>query len=184
MSNYNSTSKQFDGNVAVAGTLVAGNISTANEWKSYVPTVTGGGFPTTMTKKYFKYSVQGKRLLIQGNCANTVETGATSTGAYTFSLPTGCKLLTETADMTCGSAFLQTVGSGKKYTGVSYVATTGSSPALGLKLGNETTTPGVWGDASPHATDTDLDFTGGLNWSFTFTVELDPTSTILTTLSK
>lgn len=184
MSNSNHNSKLEVGNMRVEGTLTAGNLLTTNEWKTYTPTVTGGGFAATRTINLFKYRVQGTTIQIKFNQQNTDATGATSTGAYEFSLPSGCVLPSTSDSQSCGSALLTTVSGGKKYTGSTFVTNTGSSPRFGLMIGNETSAVAQWGNASPHATDTDLDFAGGIYWSGDFTCELSPTSTILTSLAK
>lgn len=169
----------MEGNVIVRGRLTASNLFTDNDWKPYTPTVAGGTLPTNRTVNYFKWRLQGSTLYIRASVANTDATGAASSATYTFTLPTGCVLNAATAAMSCGAAFLQTVASGKKYTGNAVVNTTGTSPKFGLMLGNETSTPAAWGAASPHATDTDLNVVGGLIWSADFAVELDPTSPLL-----
>lgn len=175
----NHASKIVDKHMVVLGKLTARNIFTENEWKQYTPTVTGGGFATTRTVNLFKFRVIGSVIQIKVNQQNTAAAGATSTAAYQFSLPTGCVLPAASDSQSCGSALLTTVASGKKYTGSTFVTNTGTSPRFGLMIGNEATAVAQWGNASPHATDTDLNFAGGIFWSADFSCELDPTSPIL-----
>lgn len=182
MSNPNHASKIETGNMRVEGTLTAGNLITKNEWKSYTPTVLSGGTFATSATIVARYRILGNTLFVNFSYTDTATTGAASTGSYKISLPSGVTFASARQSAAIGTAVAITA-TPKTYLGTVLASTSSSTPGFTVVFGNETSTPATWGNASP-AADMSLNAAGGLFASADLAVEIEPTSTILTSLAK
>lgn len=183
MSNPNHASKIETGNMRVEGTLTAGNLMGKDEWVSYTPTVISGGTFATSATLRARYKIQGTSLKVSFYYQDSAGTAGASTGTYRVSLPSGVTLSSARANTVIGPAYASEATTPKLYTGVAYAGGT-TSPYFSIVLGNEATTPAAWGNDSPLATALNLNTAADKSITAIVEVEIERSSTILTSLAK
>lgn len=172
----NHASRVVDKHMQVIGNVTCRNIFTENEWKSYTPTVTSGGTFATSATIRARWRLSGSTLHINFSYSDSAGTGAATSGAYTISFPTGVVLVAAQQSTNIGSCHGSEAATPINFTGA-VLANGTTTPTFTLLIGNEATSPVVWGNSAPAPVR--LTTATGKTMFANISVEIDPSSPLL-----
>lgn len=172
----NHASRIIEKHVRVLGNLTARNVYTENEWKSYTPTVLAGGTFATSATIRARWRLQGSTLHVNFSYSDSAGTGAASSGAYTISFPGGVVLTAAQQSTNIGCCHGSEAATPISFTGA-VLANGTTSPSFTLLIGNESTSPVVWGNSAPAPVR--LTTATGKTMFASLSVEIDSSSPLL-----